>query len=300
MRQIIIGTLLLLCQLIDQIEAAPTSADSWQQAVKMAKKEKKDILLLVHGSNWNRLGEKFRHKIWEQAKFQNQLGEEIVTLRVDYLDTPDEKQKKEFDATVKGLKMKFRSYPALALYDTEGRHYATWTGSDFPLMASQAVSIIAHKQSQRKKRDAYLIQAKELEGVKKAEVLYLAIECDAGLRAETLKQLKACDPENESGYLSLLEFNGRYAMAHTNKLSKEKKFAEAIVWLEEQWAQPKLKTEQKQWILAAKGNVYRRWGGDHLKDMNQAFRQAHKLDPQSVIGKASLRLAERFYKEPLL
>lgn len=171
--------------------------------------------------------------------------------------------------------------------------------ASYPEVAWMLVSIISHKQSQRKKRDGFLNQAKKQEGVKKAETLYLAVETDAGLRKEALKQLKACDPENKSGYLSLLEFNGRGAIGHANKLAGEKKFDEALAWLDEQASQPKLNTEQKQWILAAKGNVYRRWDG-HLKEMNQAFRAAHELDPDSVVGKACLRLAEKFYKQPLL
>lgn len=295
MRYYLIFTVFLLTHL----QASPTSASTWKEAAEKAKAEQKDILLLVHGSNWNRLGEKFKQQIWVQEKFKNQLGDGFVILSVDYLDAPNEEEKKKFDTVTKGLKMKFRSYPALALYDPEGRHYATWTGSDFPLMTSQAVSMITHKQSQRKKRDAFLIHSKELKGVKKAELLYLAIETDAGLRKETLKQLKETDPDNQSGYLSLLEFSGRNALGHANKLAGEKKFDEALTWLDEQWAQPKLNTEQKQWILAAKGNVYRRWGG-HLNEMNEVFMAAYKLDPKSITGKASYRFAKRFSGPPSL
>jgi thioredoxin-related protein len=298
MRSFILQTL-FICWTGFSLMAAPSEAKSWKDATKMAKAKQKDILLFVHGSDWNRLGEKFRSKIWNQLAFQRQLEDDLVFFRVDFLESPSEEEKKSLDASIKGLKLKFRSYPVLALYDPNGKPYATWTGSKFPLMTSQAVSMISHGVGQRKKRDAYLEEAKKLKGVQKAEALYLAIETHAGQRSEIIKQLKECDPDNQSGYLSLLEFNGKSAIGHTNQLVKEKKFDEAIAWLDQQWAQPKLNIEQKQWILAAKGNVYRRWGGEHLKEMNKAFMAAYALDRESVIGKASLRLAQKFYKEPL-
>jgi len=294
MRFLIIFTSLMLAPLV---LASPKSVDSWKEATKLAKKYDSDILLLVHGSDWNRLGEKFRHLIWEESKFQQQLGSNLITLRLDYLESPSEDQKKSFAAATKGLKVKFPSYPVLALYDSEGKVNTTWTGSNFPLMQSQAVALITHGVSQRKKRDAYLAEAQKLDGVKKAEALYLAAETQSGQRAEIIKQLKACDLSNQFGYISLLEFNGRKAMAHTNKLVKEKKFEEAIGWLDDQWAQPKLDIEQKQWILAAKGNVYRRWGAGHLRAMDDSFMAAYKLDAESVVGKACLRLAQKFYPE---
>jgi len=294
MRYLIILTSLLIAPIV---MGAPSSAKSWKEATAMAKKSHHDILLFVHGSNWNRLGEKFRHQIWEDEKFQNQLGSQLITLRLDLLESPNEEQKKSFAAAKKGLKMKFRSYPVLALYDSEGRHYATWAGSDFPLIQSETVAMITHEVDQRKKQDAYLAEAEKLEGAKKAQALYLAAEAQSGRRAEIIKRLKACDPKNEFGYLGLLDFDGRKALKYANGLVKQKKFKEAIAWLDQQWAQPKLNTEQKQWILAAKGNVYRRWGKKHLKEMDDAFMASYKLDPKSVVGKASLRLAQKFNPE---
>ncbi len=279
--------------------AAPASADTWQEALTMAKPGNKDILLFVHGSDWNRLGEKFRKKIWEAPDFLPSLGDDLVTLRIDYLESPDEDQKKAFDASIKGLKLKFRSYPVLAFYDPRGNPCATWTGSDLPIMSSEAFGLVTHMRTQRKKRDAFLAQAGEQEGVDKAEALYRAAEADAGLRKEIIKQLKECDPDNTSGYPGLLEFNGKGALGQANKLAGEKKFDEALAWLDEQMGQKKLNTEQKQWILAAKGNVYRRWGG-HTREMGEAFTAACTLDPESVIGKASARFAKRFAGPPSL
>lgn len=265
----------------------------------MAKAEKKDILLFVHGSNWNRLGEKFRHKIWDQSDFKKQLGDSFVSLRVDYLESPDEKQKEVFTAQTKGLKVKFRSYPAIALYDPEGRHYATWAGSDFPLMASHASGLVLQKQQQRIKRDSLILLAKSQQGIKKAESLYLAVDTQTGLQKELIKKIKECDPNNESGYLSLLEFDGKRTMGQANKLAGEKKYEEALKWLDAELKKPKLNTEQKQWIMASKGNVYRRWE-NHLDEMNDAMMVAYKMDPQSVVGKACYRLARRFSGPPTL
>ena len=279
--------------------AAPETATSWRHARKLAKAHDKDIILFVHGSNWNRLGEKFRTKIWNHPTFQNQLGDGFVTLRIDYLDNPSATQKKSLATATKGLKLKFHSYPVIALYDPNGHLYATWLGSDFPLMRSQALGLILRQQAQRKKRDAFLKQAATQQGIEKAQSLYRAIECNAGLRTEIIKQLKTCDPNNQSGYLILLEFSGRAAMKKANKLADEKKFTEALAWLDKQLNKPRLNTEQKQWILAAKGNVYRRWG-KHLTEMRKSFMDAYQLDPQSIIGKAAYRLAKRFAGPPTL
>jgi len=279
------------------VMGTPQSAKSWKEAIALAQKSHSSILLFVHGSDWNRLGEKFRCKIWEKENFQSQLGDDLVMLGVDFLESPDQKQKKSFESATKGLKIKFRSYPVLALYDSSGKMYASWLGADFPLMTSQTVALITHEMDQKKKQEAYLEEAKQLKGVKKAQALYLAAEAQSGKRTEIIKLLKICDPDNKSGYLSLLEFDGRKALKHANSLVKKKKFAEAIAWLDAQWDQPKLNTEQKQWILAAKGNVYRRWGAGHLREMDQAFMAAYRLDPESIVGKACFRLNQKFSPE---
>lgn len=275
------------------------SADTWQQALSLAKTEEKDILLFVHGSDWNRLGEKFRNLIWEQDEFRAPLDDRFVLLRVDYLESPDDAQKKIFDEAIKGIKLKFRSYPVLAFYDSQGNPCGNWIGSDLPVVSSEALSLVSHMGAQRKKSDALLAEAKQAKGSDKAEFLYLAVECDAGMRGELVKQLKDCDSENESGYLSLLEFDGRKALGRANQLAGEKKYEEALAWLDGQMNQGSLETEQKQWILAAKGNVYRRWG-DHLNEMGEAFSAAYALDPNSVVGKACGRFAKRFSGPPSL
>lgn len=82
-------------------------------------------------------------------------------------------------------------------------------------------------------------------------------------------------------------------MAYANKLIGEKKYEEALQWLEQQGGIANLSADQKQWILAAKGNVYRRWG-NHLPEMERAFMAAYEQDKQSPIGKACNRLAKRF------
>lgn len=291
-KMILLGCLSLLLMPLSLL-AAPTPAENWGEAVKLAKQERKDIVLFVHGSNWNRLGEKFKTKIWDQKDFQSRLGDAVITCRVDYREGLDEEEKKAFNESIKGLKLKFRSYPVLALYDPEGRMVAQWCGSDFPLMASQALGLIEKGIHQRNQRDAMIAQAAHQQGIQKAESLYEAMQADAGMRAELLKRICEADPNDQSGLIQMLELSGRKTMAHANKLIGEKKYEEALQWLEQQGGIANLSADQKQWILAAKGNVYRRWG-NHLPEMERAFMAAYEQDKQSPIGKACNRLAKRF------
>ncbi|NWK54504.1 thioredoxin family protein [Verrucomicrobiaceae bacterium N1E253] len=275
------------------LSAAPTSADNWPEALKLAKQQKKDIVLFVHGSNWNRLGEKFKTKIWDQTDFKSELADAVISCRVDYREGLDEDEKKAFNESIKGLKLKFRSYPVLALYDPEGRMIAQWCGSDFPLMASQALGLIEKGIQQRAQRDALIAQASSQQGIEKAESLYDAIQTGTGMRAELLKLMREADPNDQSGLIKILELNGRKTMGRANQLIGEKKYEEALQWLDEQAQISKLSAEQKQWILAAKGNVYRRWG-NHLPEMERELMAAYALDKESPMGKASYRLAKRF------
>ncbi len=299
-KQQAITSLLFIC--IASLSMAETKklseASTWQEAKTKAKVEKKDILLYVYGSNWNRLSLKFKKQIWDTPAFKASIADQVIALSVDYLDTPTDEQKKSFHTKMRGFemkrgKLKFTSYPVLALYDASGREIEVWSGSRFPLMSSLAVSVIKDATKRRRERDRLLEEAKGLQGEKKAEVLYSAIELHAGMKNEIIQQMKRCDPADESGYRGMLQFDGRKAMHRVNVLVKAKKYKEAIDWLEEQWKKPKLTIEQKQWILAAKGNVYRRWGKGHRDEMVQAWREAYELDPKSVPGRACFRLGKK-------
>ena len=114
------------------------------------------------------------------------------------------------------------------------------------------------------------------------------------MKKKLLNILKEADPKDSQGYVSLLEFNHRQLLAKAMKMVNEKKFKEAITWLNKKLERSNLPKEQEQWIHSGIGTVYRRWKG-HERQAKKAFNTAWEIDQNSIAGKASRRMADKFY-----
>ncbi len=262
---------------------------AYQEALVAAKAQQFDLAVLVHGSDWNRVGERFFKDVWQAKELRHQLASGFVLLDFDYLEHPTAKQKQSFDQRTKGFQLKFGCYPVLVLIDPNGRRSATVSGSAFPTDVRQTAEWLIDQRQRRRQRDLAIAQSAKANGIEKAKLLSQAILADAGLRKQLIKQLKEADPDNQSGVVATLEFDRFHVLGNALKMAGEGKQEEAIRWLDKQAKSKGLSGEQQQWLLAAKACVYRKWSG-HDEEAWAEFQKAHELDPSTVIGRAASRL----------
>jgi len=269
------------------------NATSYEEGLKLAANEHRDLLIFVHGSDWCRPGERFKQSIWDDPKFATSLGDGFVRLSVDVLENPSEAQAEELSKRTKGFKVKFRTYPVLLLIDASGDIYETIAGSNYPQTLQETVDQISAARRDREIRDYFAQQAKKAkDNAEKASLLFEALQVDAGNQQKLLTLLKQADPKDEAGFLANVTFDRNKMLADSRALAANGKHKEAIQSLNEM-LQESLEVEQQQWIRTAMGQVYRAWKG-HEKEAYDAYMSAHELNPQSVPGIASLRLALKF------
>lgn len=280
-------------------------SQTYADALARARRDKRDLIVLVHGSDWCRIGEIFRTSVWEKREFERRLGQGFILFEADVPEHPDEEQKKKLAERQKGCKTKFGNYPVLVFVDPEGKLYATVTGTattdqpGFPADVSQAVHTITSLHRAREIRDAYLARAEKAPPGEKAELLFRAWQTNAGRRQEILDRLRAADPEDRRGYLARLDFNGYALLEKAKSYGDTEKYEEGVRWLNDQLARKGLQPEQKQWILTALGNLYRRWLG-HEQQAWETLTKSIRIDPDSMMGRAAKRIGLRFVGPPSL
>jgi len=285
-----------LCLILLALPALSDEPESYEAALKLAKDSGKELVVLVHGSDWNRPGERYRRAVWSNPKFTSALDKGFVLFTVDVMETPSEEERKRLAAHHKGFKTKFGNYPVLVVHDPQGRRTRLRTGDAFPYTPRASIDELREARELRLTRDRLLAEAAKAAGKERPGLLFQAWDLDVGLRKEIIERLRKADPEDTSGRVARAAFHGPGAFSHTNKLIKAKQFDAAISWLEQALANPQLTPEQRAWLLAAKGNTYRRWGKN--EKAHDTLMQAHAAAPDSIMGKAARRLSRRFVGPP--
>ncbi|MFO0927019.1 MAG: discoidin domain-containing protein [Gemmataceae bacterium] len=108
-----------------------------------------------------------------------------------------------------------------------------------------------------------------------------------------LDRLKAADADDRSGYLGKYRFdaNGLVEREVWPRL-KEKRYEEALAFLDKKLANRRLLTTQRQELLAMRSAVYKAWPG-HASEAREALGQLIALDPRSDVAVgARKRLAD--------
>ncbi len=285
--------------------AGVVRAKTYAEALARARREKRDLVVLVHGSDWCRIGETFRRNVWENREFARRLGNGFVLFEADVPEHPSTALKKRLARRQKGFSSKFGNYPVLVFIDPGGRRYATISGyatltrPGFPGALAQAVKVLHELQRAREIRDYCLARAAKVRGADQAEWLFRAWQAGADRREEIVTRLDRADPENRTGYPARVRFDGYAVLVKAKGFGDAKKFSEGVRWLRAEAAKNGMTPEQKQWIYTALGNLYRRWPG-HDAQAWKAFMKSVRIDPNTIMGRAASRLARRFVGPPTL
>lgn len=203
------------------VSAAFAGGEGWTHDYEAAKKqaaaEKKDLLLDFTGSDWCPPCKALNSKVFSQAEFRELTKDKFVLVELDF---PQDKSKLSEETKKQNNELQARyaieGYPTIFLCDASGRPFAK-TG----LQPGGPKEYADHLDELRGKKgdfDKALAEAGKKEGVDKARALAYCLESlEIGLPAvsefyrDVLDQIKAADPESQSGYIQKLELSRKFA-----------------------------------------------------------------------------------------
>ena len=193
--------------------------EGWTADFEAAKKQAagsgKDLLVDFTGSDWCGWCIKLNKEVFEHDAFKNGVKDTFVLVELDF---PKDKSKVS-EATQKQNKelaqaYAVRGYPTILLCDANGRPYAkTGYQKGGP---EEYVKQLNELRESRVVRDKAFADAEKATGVEKAKALAKALDSikmdDAMITkfySDTIAQIKAADPADETGYVKKAEQAGK-------------------------------------------------------------------------------------------
>ncbi|MDP6738666.1 MAG: hypothetical protein QF404_01480 [Planctomycetota bacterium] len=263
------------------------------------------LLVLAHGSDWNILGERMFHELWNDSDFASAVG--CVLADVDVLQSPSAESKQANDARNKGWVEKgsgLRTYPAILAYAPDGTLIGSRQGADLPRKVVEIRAVTLQFAADcRKWVELTAATAKAKAGADPTTELTLLIQRDGlplARHPSLLEDLRRLDPDDAGGHLA------RLSLPHWNTLVQQAtsqaqagKGEEAEQRLLGLLANTAYTREQRAGLHLALGSVYRRWA-DHDELAAKHMRTASTVAPDSVCGIAGMRLYLRLYGGPSL
>lgn len=201
------------------------------------------------------------------------------------------------------------SYPAVFMFDAEGRHYATICGPEMVNAdAKQLSAMLGKRIAAMHEQNKLLDAAKTAVGVEKAKLLGAASRVEEiNAPSDILKQIKAADPKDESGFVRSVGFQ---PWVYTEDLLKRKlddttlkglegkpdkdvqqkrlELEMILKELDSKLSDPAFTNEQKQVFCAnAIGTLHRKGDvtdGDRIRKYAKLM---HKLGPETTLGQSA-------------
>ena len=177
---------------------------------EQAAEANKDLLIDFTGSDWCSWCIKLNKEVFSHEPFKEGVKDTFVLVEVD---SPRDKSKLSEETQKQnaelGEKYAVQGYPTILLTDAKGRPYAK-TGYQKGGPESY-VSHLNELRGNKAKRDEAFATAEKSEGVEKAKALIAALEAMdlgdeliANFYGETVEQIKAADPKDETGFAAKL------------------------------------------------------------------------------------------------
>ena len=278
---------------------SPNQAESFAKAKEAVTDD--GYIVFAYAADWDRYSESFAKAWIANADIQKAAGSARLLLGPVY-QAQDEKAKKAQDdfwgfIPEKARGFHLETYPAIMLFDKDGRHYADVFGPDMITRTPADIAAeVAGKLELLHRQADLLKKAAAASGAEAARLLGEAATLE-GIAApdKMLDQVKKADPQDESGYVRRLEFNGLSFADQKRKQvaelkSKEEKWAaiqDVVKEVEGMLEDSAYTNAQKQEMCSAVIGVLHRDGG--YKGSLQIAKWAKRmteLDPESVLGRS--------------
>lgn len=278
-------------------EAAAAAAEELNMAenyeAAQANVPEDGYVLALYAEDWDKFSKKTVKSFYKNKAFRQEMANSVI---IEYAapnffsaptkENPDLRDcRKEREAKLGKLKWTgAHTYPAFVLYDKNGRHYATVLvpHADRKNPEKIAKQIAAARKALAEQNDL-LAQAEKESGIAKAKLLGKAASFSNINRPDNIvKRIKEVDPEDKSGYIRSLEFNGH---AYAEGTSKTKDWKATLAEVEAKIADKSYTDAQRQGLYAtAIGLLHRHGTVADQKKLVKYLRAMEKLDPDSILG----------------
>jgi len=294
--------LVLLTALAGSPQEAPLSYGEGRAA---SAEQGKVLLVLVHGSDWLPVGERLLRRCWREPGFGAGVG--AVLADVDVLQSGSKRAREANAARNKGWDRKasgVRTFPAVVAYAPDGAVIGALQGAALdrdPATAGSQISAFARRCQRWVQLGGEILAARE--GERAGEELASLVERETlGLVSSKglMDALCRLDPKDAAGHAARASFpSWTDLVARATADGKAGKGAEVRQRLEAMLGNPAYTADQRAVVHLALGAAYRRWEG-HDRDAGASFRAAWKTAPETIAGRAGMRLYLRGYGGPSL
>lgn len=284
------------CAATFAITSAFAGGEGWTHdfsaAKKQAESEKKDLLIDFTGSDWCGWCIKLNDEVFKHDAFKTGVKDKFVLVELDYprdkskLSEETQKQNEELQG-----KYAIQGFPTILLCDATGKPFAK-TG----YQAGGPEKYVEHLDELRAKketRDKAFEEAGKAEGPAKAKALISALdamkledETVSAFYGDVVEQIKAADPQDETGFAKKLAAKQKFA-AFEQELSgfaQKQDHEGALAFVEKSIGD--FEGEQKQQIMATKAMIYAQSGklDEAIKTIDEAKAVAPKSDLAARFG----------------
>lgn len=281
-------TILLLFSSCLALSAAPVA--DFTAALEQAKSTKAPILVFLHGSDWNKAGESMR-KAWNDPRFPEAVGKDLLMVAIDDKENPSEAEKAAAKRN-EACKPPFRSLPAVALYDCEGRLVAVRSGSAEIKESGGLPATVKAMRTALSDRDSLWKRAAGSSGAQRASLYGAGLDrMNQGLGPKKIYQpildeIRKADPNDQSGYVGKYTFDRQALLDMVMDKAKKNEQAAAEQELNKWLRNTRLSLSQVQELHATRFALYQRWP-EKKSSARSALEDMRKADPKSDLGLAA-------------
>lgn len=268
--------------------AAPVA--DFASALEQAKSTKAPIAVFLHGSDWNKTGETML-KAWNDPRFADVAGKDLLTVSIDRKENPDEAEKTAAKRN-EACQPPYRSLPAVALYDHEGRLVATRSGAAEIKESGGLPATVKSMRAVLTDRDNLWKRAAGSSGAQRASLYGAGLDrMNQGLGPKNIYQpildeIRKADPNDQSGYTGKYTFNRDALLNMVMDKAKKNEHAAAEQELAKWLKNTRLSPRQIQELHATRFALYQRWPEKKSQARN-ALEDMRKADPKSDLGLAA-------------
>lgn len=235
----------------------------FEAAKKQAAAENKDLLIDFTGSDWCGWCIKLNDEVFKHDEFKDGVKDKYVLVELDYpqdksnLSEETQKQNAELQE-----KYAIQGFPTIMLADAGGKPYAQ-TGYQ-PGGPEKYVDHLEELQEAKTTRDEAIASTKDMEGTEKAEALVNTLKAmelqDATVAAfygDVVAQIKAADPQDETGFAKQIEMKQQFAQfeSQLNQFGQAQDHEGAMKLVTDTLAKDEFEGEQKQQITLIKAMI---------------------------------------------
>ncbi len=273
---------------------AVTPKEQVAAAQKTAATEKKDLLMIFAGLQWQKESQEFNETILQSEIFQNGSAQGFVPV---IIDCPRGRAEAHTELLELQQAYRFREMPSVILTDAFARPYA-YTG----LRDQDPAAYVKHLsdfQKIRIERDRLFAEAREKNGLERAQLLVKGLksmpqDIVRDFYASELASIAKADPDGETGYIAEIEKAEarRKEAARFAMLLRSRKYDEVI-------EQAKKEGENRQGEEAQKLKFYQIQalaGLKKFKEAAQLIEPMAKLAPESDYAKNAPRYLDSLKK----